>query len=208
MGYCLNCGKLVPEDNRIFCDACASRLPLAYPPYPSSRACIPYVSTLWYLGAGRALILRDKYYSENVHYSVWARLLYRRVREADWGTDFDFVVPVPGLFSDSRGGVFSTHVSEYLSGLLHCRVFRGVRKKPYTYRAKDCLSGNERVKRMRGAFSSSTIHGRVLIVDDVLMTGGTVAGVSMALRRAGAERVFAAVLACGNYREEKERGLV
>lgn len=126
----------------------------------------------------------------------------------DWGqAGFDFVVPVPGLMG-SKGALFSMRVSEYLAGLLHCRVFRGVRKMPYRGMAKDCEDGNARVKEMRGAFRSSTIHGRVLIVDDVLMTGGTVGGMSIALRNAGANQVFAGVLACGNYKEEQERGLV
>ena len=49
--------------------------------------------------------------------------------------------------------------------------------------------------------------GRVLLVDDLATTGGTLAGAAAALRRAGAHRVEAAVLAAAPTALQADRGM-
>jgi competence protein ComFC len=51
------------------------------------------------------------------------------------------------------------------------------------------LSRAERRRNVRGAFASTRVHGRVLLVDDVYTTGATASAAASALRAAGASRV-------------------
>jgi ComF family protein len=79
----------------------------------------------------------------------------------------------------------------YLGGALRCR------RKLFVQAG---LSPDSRRRNVRGAFAVGTGYdfsgAHLLLVDDVMTTGATVREVSRTLRRAGAEDISVAVLAC------------
>jgi ComF family protein len=110
------------------------------------------------------------------------------------------IVPVPLHWRRhwSRGYNQAEGLAEGLARRLHRpvrRVLRRVRSTP----ALATLSRTERAKLLRHAFrarSAAWLKGRpVLLVDDILTTGATCGAAARALKRAGATRVVAVVIA-------------
>ena len=109
--------------------------------------------------------------------------------------DVDVVLPVPLHWLKARLRGYNP------AGQLADAVARAV-DKPYRPRAlrrtrwtttQTRLQGRQRLRNVRGAFAASPRHVRhrtILLVDDVLTSGATVAACATALRRAGARRVF------------------
>lgn len=76
-------------------------------------------------------------------------------------------------------------------------VLSGLVKTRHT-KSQVGLERRERLKNLEGAFvcRDNNVAGRsILLVDDVLTTGATLSGCAKALRRAGAKRIWALVLA-------------
>ncbi|MFY0666137.1 MAG: ComF family protein [Natronospirillum sp.] len=68
-------------------------------------------------------------------------------------------------------------------------------KRVRNTRALEDLTRQERAAAVKGAFSSHSIRGNWLIVDDVFTTGASVNELARVLRAAGAQRVSVAALA-------------
>ena len=130
-----------------------------------------------------------------------AEYLAEVLRRQDFTREIDVIVPVPIHWRRkfSRGFNQSELIARRLGALLSvpvdCRSLRRVRHtKPQTR-----LSGAERLQNLKGAFKvrrPQNVKGRhVLLLDDVMTTGGTMTECARELRRAGATRIYAAVVA-------------
>jgi len=85
-----------------------------------------------------------------------------------------------------------------LTGKPYFTAIRRIRNTP----SQTKLNAVERKENMRGAFEpAQAVHGRVLLVDDVLTTGATVAECANVLKAAGAQSVTVLTFARAGEKE-------
>lgn len=127
-----------------------------------------------------------------------AALLFARHEEMLRGWDVDAVVPVPmhWLRRAARGASAAEELARGLAAPLGVPM-RAVLRRRRPTRMQNELPVHERAGNVRDAFlCRRRIDGRrILLVDDVLTTGATLAACRRTLLAAGATAVFAAVVA-------------
>lgn len=110
------------------------------------------------------------------------------------GLEYDIVVPVPSS-NGNRGFNPPQRIAQPLAQALNLPLNVQLLKKIRTTPRQEGLSREKRMNNLVGAFWADPQqippNGRVLLVDDVITTGATVAACADALKKAGAETVFA-----------------
>jgi len=145
-------------------------------------------------------ILRAYKFQRQEHFELLlARWMLSAGMRAPWWSSVEAVVPVPAFWRRRMGQAY------YPASRLACAVaacmklpqvplLRRVRGGPHQVG----LSHTKRWENVRGAFAvrrSYKLNGpTLLLVDDVRTTGATLAECAKVLRRAGARRVYAAVV--------------
>jgi ComF family protein len=150
-------------------------------------AAAPFASPL------RELILRVKYGSDTHPLTALGALVVARMpRRARLGMP-DCVVPIPLSRARMRQRGFnqSEAIAEAVARRLHLPVTPRLLTRPGHREAQASLSRRERQRNLTRAFAAKACAGRsVLLVDDVVTTGSTLAAAGDVLRQAGARRVF------------------
>lgn len=162
------------------------------PPWVAVRALGPYDGLL------RRLILRMKYGEEPYVAALLGRLLAGRV--ADWLRDL-VVVPIP-LHPDrlrergfNQALLLAAHLARASGRPLAAHALRRLRAAP-PQAGLGALARRSNVEAIFAPGPGCRLHGRpVLLVDDVLTTGRTLAAACQALQAAGAGPVYGAVAA-------------
>jgi ComF family protein len=189
---CAACGQLAG----LFCAACAGSL-RPYPPEPPTPG-LDEVRVAWlYEGAVRRSIHRLKYHKQRRAAVGLADALARALGDAP---ACDALVPVPlhaGRLAE-RGFNQSEELARALGRRwgLPVRADGLVRQRDTGHQAD--LARRDRLTNVQGAFAwqaSKPPPARLLLVDDVLTTGATLAACAAALRAAGAQEVRAVALA-------------
>jgi ComF family protein len=169
------------------------------PPYDRSRSAVLYNEV------ARTVVSRLKYGDRPELAGFCARLMHRAGREL-WGTDA-VLVPVPLNRWRQLGRRYnqSTELARALERLTGIPVATGLVARHRHTRQQVGLSREARHRNVSGAFRSppdlvARLGGRrVILVDDVITTGSTIAAVARVLAKGGVHKVdvisFARVVA-------------
>ena len=157
----------------------------------------------------RRLILRCKYERRPEVAPLLGRLLAERLARADWADLVDVVVPVPLHWTRRcRRGFNQADLlaRSLISGggrpIMRRRLLR-VRPTPH----QRLMEAKDRPANVRGAFAlrrraAAEVAGKhVLLIDDIMTSGSTVAECTRVLRAAGAAAVYVAVVATADFDE-------
>jgi len=158
-----------------------------------------------YAGALRGLVHLLKYDKVLPAAPVLGRMLADAIAQlANGGNDsLPLIVPVP-LHSSKRGERGFNQAELIVSAAVkhlpqRMEVASGVLKRERPTHSQVGLTREERVANMRGAFrvvDPQRVKGRaVIVVDDVMTTGTTVSECARVLKKAGADKVWAATVA-------------
>lgn len=207
--FCPDCrGELLDAASSLACPRCALLVgPWAY----LERGCSECrgkplgfdaaLSLAPYQGPLRDLCLRLKR-SRDAWLARWLADLVAEARRESLAAELArdpraVVVPVPLHWTRrlSRGYNQAEALADALSRRLSLRSSRPLRRvKRTAYLAG--AGRTERAERLRDAFRCRPVSGRtVLLVDDILTTGATCGSAARALKKAGASRVVAVVIA-------------
>jgi len=206
---CGSCQKQVREIIPPFCNTCG--LPfhgltgssagycgrcLAHPPaYETARCAVAYEGVL------RDSLVRFKYYGA-LHLSrTLSDILIRAFHRYFDPTHYDLIIPIPihrkrlAVRGFNQALLLAERLSSHTGIPLDRTTFGKTRDTP----PQVGLSRHERVKNIRGSFAVSNParirDRRILLVDDVITTGSTIAEAAVTLRRGKASSVSALVLA-------------
>lgn len=165
-----------------------------------------------YTPVTRQALLALKHRGDERCAAYFAELLEAALRDCGWVGQIDALVPVPmhWLRRWQRPCDHAHLLAEALAERLGLPVVRLVRRAKHTPSQTGMSSKTQRFENVRGCFGPPgwwwrltrggrcvpTLAGRtVCIVDNLLVAGATVHEVSKVLRRAGARRIYALVVA-------------
>jgi ComF family protein len=184
---CPRCAEPTGE-RAMLCPRCARD------PLPIDRVIAP-----WRFGGQLALAIRRLKFANHAHIArdlapLWAPVLAAAVADRD-----AIVAPVPlhwrrrFVRGYDHAWLLARHACELVGIAAPLRALRRVRHGP----AQSLLPAAERAGNVRDAFAAvAPVAGRaVVLTDDVMTTGATLAAAARALRRAGATSITALVVA-------------
>lgn len=191
---CVLCGRPGQRPCTDLCLACEMSLPvethaLRYGPHPIDRCFAPFA----YGFPIDHLVQQLKYRGELAVGRLLGGLLARAAAPLGLHLDVDCLVPVPlhPQRHAERGFNQSAEIARHAGRLLGCGCREGVLLRQRSTRPQVGLRPDERRANIQGAFGSmrSLAGLRVVVVDDVLTTGATIAAAALAARDAGAVTV-------------------
>lgn len=206
---CIFCGELAED---MICAKCAAKLPetgdAAKEEVESGLTC---VSPLYYEGAVRESLLRFKF-EDYRHYAKGYAPLLARAAALELGGEFDLVswVPVSEKRRRERGYDQAELLARELCLLWETAPVRTLCKTVHTPAQSGITAAAERRANVLGVYKAVNREQwegkRVLLVDDILTTGATVAEAARTLHFAGAKEVCVLTVAKG--REAKKKNVM
>jgi len=226
--YCRCCNKIIAEDDKHFCSDCWSQMALCFVD-SFCRRCGRELGPFGHLPDGCAkcqeenfhfdsiacagvyksplssLVVRFKLADKTHLLPVLADFAQSAVYKADFFQLVDYIVPVPLHWRRrfQRGFNQSALIAKSLK-LGDARFNTDVVKIRHTY-DQTAVTFAERKKNLRGAFAVRKGHNfkgkNICLVDDIKTTGATLNECAKVLKEAGAEKVFAFVLAVAGQKE-------
>lgn len=199
---CAGCGT----DGRALCRDCAAQLAGA-PRVAVLPGVGPVTAALDYDGVARAVLLGLKEQGRTGLATALAEPFAAAVTEALAAAPDAVIVAVPSSRpARRRRGFEPVRVLASRAGIRLTPLFLPARP----HAVQKGLGAAERARNLDGVFAlARPVHGiRVLLVDDVVTTGSTLAAVAATLRAGGAEVVGAAVLAATPRRDGRSSGML
>lgn len=209
---CIFCGQVLDlvTSNLEICTECYKKIPFYEGGIiknsidsPNGSACDGIFCACHYSGIIKESLMRFKFYNKSSYYRTFAKLLSNKIKTMTEWTNFDIIISVP-LHKDrekSRGYNQSQLISKELShetGIVANSIILSRTKKT---EAQSLLARKDRYLNVKDAFFVNDVQKvkdkNVLLVDDILTTGYTIEGCSIALKNAGAFKVYTTVVASG-----------
>lgn len=151
-----------------------------------------------YSKGARSLVTALKFRSETELATPMAEIMALRARELPLSR-MDLVVPVPLHLSRKRERGFNQAelLATRIASRLSIRLETAVIKKTRHTTPQSALTRAERIENAKGSYQTNAdLTGKsILLVDDVVTTGATLAECALALRNAGARHVYALAFA-------------
>lgn len=207
---CIFCQQIMDHDAVLhICSACYCGLPFAQMVFLATSQegddnyCDGAVSVFQYTGVVKESLIRFKFYNEPSYYRTYAKLIADKLSKMADIKQYHMVISVP-LHKHkefSRGYNQAYLISKELGREL--KLPEGSRLlKRYRYtEAQSLLDKQKRSQNVKGAFTITypvKVAGKsILLVDDILTTGSTLEECSKELKKAGAVKVTAVVVATG-----------
>jgi ComF family protein len=198
---CAGCGA----EGRALCRDCAPSLAVRLRTEPHAFA--PVTAALDYEGVARAVLLALKEQGRSGLATPLAEPFAAAVTAALAATPDAVVAAVPSSrAARRRRGFEPVRLLASRAGIRLTPLFRPARP----HAVQKGLGVAERARNLDGVFALARPVGgiRVLLVDDVVTTGATLAGAAGVLRAGGAEVVGAAVLAATPRRDGRSSGML
>ncbi len=198
---CVFCHKLTGSPRRTICEKCYKALP--YTPDAAQEQKLPHVaacySPLYYEGDVRASLHRYKFSGLSFYDKLYGELISECIAKHDIAFDIVTWVPVSKRRLRSRGydqaKLLAVQIAKHTGK--PCEML--LRKRVHNRAQSVTGSAEKRRANVKGVYTAENtelINGRtVLILDDIVTTGATISEAAGVLRKAGADKVYAATLA-------------
>ncbi len=186
---CKKCGKEILNETMEYCEDCISHRHA----FESGVALLNYDET------ARTSMVQIKYKNKREYLDFYGEALAARYEKQIRRMQVDAIVPVPVHRSRRRRRGFNQ--AELLAEVMGKRLGIPVAADALIRTKKTLpqkeLSAMERLKNLSGAFLAGKIPSgtrSVLLVDDIYTTGSTMEACARALKNAGVEHVYFAVI--------------
>lgn len=211
---CIFCGKRMDASELLYhskhigmCRSCLSKLSLVpHPPvFPVSGDIDYVISPLFYTGEIRKIIIEFKFNGQSAYADILSALMCGLLNDMVHIADFDYVVPVPlskkRLFE--RGYNQSALLAEPFAKFFGIPFRDDILFKTKETKHQSSISFSERHTNLKGAFMASDAarDKNIILFDDILTTGSTLAECSGTLKNAGAKNIAGITLAVSENSE-------
>jgi ComF family protein len=195
-GVCINCRNQMNKVPEPVCDICGR-------PVGTSGICLTcldstpdferIVTTFTFDGKTREAIHAFKYRGRTGLKKYFGKLVQQSMIKADIRPDVITFIPMHWTRLFVRGYNQSALIAGELAKLTGVRAGFDVLVKIRKTKTQAGLDRKARHKNIRGSFLAKGVKGlSVLVVDDVITTGETAGAAALALKKAGADKVFIA----------------
>ena len=200
---CLVCGAILDRGAVEICPRCRAALP-KLTDRVTKESGVPVCISAWsYEGELRQAILRYKFGGEQSSAPALAGLLVQALQEElpalPYAPQAVTWVPLSPKRLRQRGYDQALLLAKQVAGQLQLPLVRGLDRVRHTGRQSSMHTLAQRRENIAGAFRPRQEAGlqglRVLLIDDILTTGATLAEAAKALKQGGVSRVVAATLA-------------
>lgn len=186
---CKKCGKEIVDETVEFCEDCMAH-----------RHAFEYgIALVNYDEAARRAMVQIKYNNKREFLDFFGDAMVRRYEKTIRRMNVDAIVPIPVHQSrlKKRGFNQAEVLAQIIGKKMEISVLPDMLVRTKKTLPQKELSASERLKNLSGAFAAGEIPWgirRVLLVDDIYTTGSTIEACSRALRAAGIESVYFAVI--------------
>jgi len=189
---CMKCGKEIGEEERVYCYDCMHVKHV----YTQCIAALPYEKAI------KQSIYRFKYKGCREYAWWYASIIAKYCLKQIQMWKPEIIIPVPMFHKKKkeRGYNQAELVAEKLSLLTGIDMNSQILVRSRKTAPMKTLHGKERIKNLENAFLVKTKmikYNKVLLIDDIYTTGATLDACSAALKKQGAEEVYAVCLCIG-----------
>ena len=208
---CPFCGRVLERGEEGMCVLCQRDLPWTDSPGPAPEGCDLCLSPLHYRGGVREAVHRYKFKGGAGLAALFGTLMARCLT-GQWDSEADVItwVPLHPKRKKRRGYDQAELLARRAAELRGVPAVPTLEKVRVTDVQSRQSTGADRRANVEGAYRAlpglDLTGKRVVLVDDVVTTGSTLAQCAACLRRAGAAEVVALTFARAGHREARRGG--